>query len=64
MSISEKQAEVSINAASVKGYSTSTRNADDAVLADLGYKAEFRREFSVGCYLPASMRSEHSILSR
>jgi amino acid permease (GABA permease) len=47
MSISEKQAEVSVNTASIKGYSTPQRNADDTLLAELGYKAEFKREFSM-----------------
>lgn len=48
MSISsEKQAEVSVNNTSIKDYSTSPRNADDTLLAELGYKAEFKREFSV-----------------
>ncbi|KAG1823136.1 amino acid/polyamine transporter I [Suillus variegatus] len=48
MSISsEKQAEVSVNNTSIKDYSTSPRNADDTLLAELGYKAEFKREFSM-----------------
>ncbi|OAX37235.1 amino acid transporter [Rhizopogon vinicolor AM-OR11-026] len=46
-SISEKQAEVSFNTASVKNHPTPTRNEDDTVLAELGYKAEFKREFSM-----------------
>ena len=47
MSISEKKAEPSLNVASVEDYPTPARNADDTILAELGYKAEFRREFSV-----------------
>ncbi|KAG2144321.1 amino acid transporter [Suillus clintonianus] len=47
MSISEKQAEISVNTASVGGYHTPLRNADDTLLAELGYKAEFKREFSM-----------------
>ncbi|KAG2754882.1 amino acid transporter [Suillus brevipes Sb2] len=47
MSISKKQAEVSVNTASIKDYTTPLRNADDKLLAELGYKAEFKREFSM-----------------
>lgn len=31
------------------------RHADDVLLADLGYKAEFKREFSVGTLIPLQM---------
>ena len=51
MSTSEKQTEVSVNAGSVKG---PVRNADDTLLAELGYKAEFKREFSVSHFLPSA----------
>lgn len=58
MSISEKQPEASLNAVSVgKYYSTPTRNADDTILAELGYKAEFKREFSVSRPLSTRLAS-------
>ncbi|KAH7926011.1 amino acid transporter [Leucogyrophana mollusca] len=46
MSESEKH-DNSVKTASVKGFSTTLRNADDTLLAQLGYKSEFKREFSM-----------------
>ena len=51
MSVDEK------NATAVSAYSTSidhenlsaVKHADDVLLAQLGYKSEFKREFSVSC---------------
>jgi hypothetical protein len=34
---------------SPNGSLLSVRHADDALLAELGYKSEFKREFSVSC---------------
>ena len=47
MSTDEKHGDVSVNTLGVKGESTKINNADDALLAELGYKSEFRRAFSV-----------------
>ncbi|KAG1812866.1 uncharacterized protein BJ212DRAFT_436564 [Suillus subaureus] len=64
MSISEKQAEVSVNTSSIKGYPTPPRNADDKLLAELGYKAEFKREFSVSPSLTTARMEAKIILAR
>lgn len=65
MSISKKQAEVSVDTASIKDYTTPLRNADDKLLAELGYKAEFKREFSVSLSLTtAQMEVKTVLLSR
>jgi hypothetical protein len=65
MSISEKQAEVSVKTASIKDHPTPPRNADDNLLAELGYKAEFKREFSVSLSLTtASMEVKIMLLPR
>lgn len=42
-----KQEKVSVDTASIKNYPTPPRDADDKLLAELGYKAEFKREFSM-----------------
>lgn len=38
---------VNVETLALDGDSLNLRNADDALLANLGYKAEFKREFSV-----------------
>ena len=35
---------------------TAVKHADDVLLAQLGYKSEFKREFSVSLVSPACMR--------
>lgn len=64
--MSEKRAEFS-NGKDVTAVEVSTNNgdsdlsalrhADDALLAELGYKSEFRREFSVSLVSPARLRT-------
>lgn len=44
---------------SPNGSLLTVRHADDALLAQLGYKAEFRREFSVG-YNCVSSKAVHT----
>lgn len=50
MSVKKTPPDVNVQHASVDSDASSLltiRRADDALLAELGYKAEFRREFSV-----------------
>ncbi|KAF9233865.1 amino acid/polyamine transporter I [Melanogaster broomeanus] len=47
MSSDEKTGNVSVKTDSVHDGAPGLRNADDALLAELGYKAEFKREFTM-----------------
>lgn len=42
-----------------EGSLVSVRHADDALLAELGYKSEFRREFSVSRFVLCRSRHCH-----
>ncbi len=54
--MSEKQSKGSVEAvtvdASPDGSLMTLRHADDALLAQIGYKSEFKREFSVSQWRP------------